>query len=97
MTETKNIDEIPLTSNSTGTYDFLSKMEALEEEYQKNKKEEENEFNLPISKRIESKNWKCRKSALEELNKLIIFSHKISVFDKFSTPFIIASLLFSFK
>ena len=29
MTETKNIDEIPLTSNSTGTYDFLSKMEAL--------------------------------------------------------------------
>jgi len=78
MTETKNIDEIPLTSNSTGTYDFLSKMEALEEEYQKNKKEEENEFNLPISKRIESKNWKCRKSALEELNKLIL---KLENFD----------------
>ena len=31
------------------------------------------------------------------LNKFIIFSHKISVFDKFSTPFIIASLLLSFK
>ena len=38
MTETKNIDEMPLSSNSTGTYDFLSKMEALEEEYQKKKK-----------------------------------------------------------
>ena len=56
MTERNNLDDIPLTSNSTGTYDFLSKMEILEAEYQKNKKEEENEFNLPKSKKLESKN-----------------------------------------
>ena len=78
MTEIKNIDELPLNSNSNGTYDFLSKMEALEEEYQKKKKEEENEFNLPISKKLESKNWKCRKDGLEELNKLIL---KLENFD----------------
>ena len=78
MTERNNLDDIPLTSNSTGTYDFLSKMEILEAEYQKNKKEEENEFNLPKSKKLESKNWKCRKDGLEELNKLIL---KLENFD----------------
>ncbi len=78
MTERNNLDDIPLTSNSTGTYDFLSKMEILEAEYQKNKKEEENEFNLPKSKKLESKNWKCRKSALEEIKNDIL---KMEEFD----------------
>ena len=38
MTEIKNIDELPLNSNSNGTYDFLSKIETLDEEYQKRKR-----------------------------------------------------------
>ena len=38
MTEIKNIDELPLNSNSNGTYDFLSKIVALDEEYKKKKK-----------------------------------------------------------
>ncbi len=38
MTEIKNIDELPLNSNSNGTYDFLSKIETLEKNIKKRKK-----------------------------------------------------------
>ena len=61
MTEIKNIDELPLNSNSNGTYDFLN-----------------GSFRRRISKKLESKNWKCRKDGLEELNKLIL---KLENFD----------------
>ena len=64
MTEIKNIDELPLNSNSNGTYDFLNG--SFRRRISKKEKEEENEFNLTISKKIESKNWKCRKNDLEE-------------------------------
>ena len=61
-----NIDELPCACGSA--YDFESKMAQMEKEYEEKKKQEEREFNLPFNQKILSKNWKCRKSALDEIS-----------------------------
>ena len=65
-----NVDDLPCSCGNG--YDFEAKMAQMELEFQQKKQQEEQEFSLPLPQRIQSKNWKCRKSALDEISTKII-------------------------
>ena len=65
-----NVDDLPCSCGNG--YDFEAKMAQMELEFQQKKQQEEQEFSLPLPQRIQSKNWKCRKSALDEISSKII-------------------------
>ena len=64
-----HFDDIPLPS-SNNHYDFEKKLLEMENQFQNSQKNQDqiNEFNLPLPLKLSSKNWKCRKSALDTLN-----------------------------
>ena len=62
-----HFDDIPLPS-SNNNYDFEKKLLEMETQLSQNQSQQSNEFNLPLPLKLSSKNWKCRKSALETLN-----------------------------
>ena len=65
-----HFDDIPLPC-SNNNYDFEKKLLEMESQYQnesQKNQEQINEFNLPLPLKLSSKNWKCRKSALDTLN-----------------------------